>query len=254
MTPRRYGRLVFAVVVLAALGVLGVVAAYRRQEISSWYRAFTRPHRPAAAAPAPEAEQPAATSSPAPSAASEPAAPGQQSGAGMPPSTQPANAVDQSAVNANQPPAKTELPGGASTEQAGREPAAKAQPPKEKAAANRPKTASEKAKPAADKGDELLAKGKAYLYGDQSPRNCQQALNYLNKAAELGNAGARSQLGAMYATGHCVPLDRVRAYGWFSLAADVSGRNNDSIQRSRKMLWNEMTPEEQALARQQTTH
>ena len=60
----------------------------------------------------------------------------------------------------------------------------------------------------------------------------------------MGNAEARTQLGSLYATGHCVPLDRTRAYNWFTLAANVTAGRNVLLERNRKMLWNKMTEAE----------
>jgi hypothetical protein len=105
-------------------------------------------------------------------------------------------------------------------------------------------------RPARDTGDQLVARGQAYLYGNGVPHSCSQALIYLRKGADLGNAEARSQLGAMYATGHCVPLDRARAYQWFSLAAEVANGRNVWIERNREMLWSKMTDAEKAHTRQ----
>jgi TPR repeat protein len=64
----------------------------------------------------------------------------------------------------------------------------------------------------------------------------------------MGNAQARSQLGALYATGHCVPLDRARAYNWFSLAVRAASGHNIWIERNRQMLWEQMTEAEKARA------
>ena len=105
-----------------------------------------------------------------------------------------------------------------------------------------------------DSSDQLVIQGQAYLYGTNVPRNCDQALKLLHKAADLGNARARSQLGALYATGHCVNLDRARAYDWYSLAAGSSSKKDVWVERNRDMLWNEMTPEEKARAKQDSTN
>ena len=97
-------------------------------------------------------------------------------------------------------------------------------------------------------GEELATKGQAYLYGNGVERDCGQALVYLRKAADMGNAQARSQLGALYATGHCVPLDRARAYNWFSLALRASSGHSIWVERNRQMLWDQMTESERARA------
>jgi len=97
-------------------------------------------------------------------------------------------------------------------------------------------------------GEELATKGQAYLYGNGVERDCGQALVYLRKAADMGNAQARSQLGALYATGHCVPLDRARAYNWFTLALRASSGHSVWVERNRQMLWDQMTESEKARA------
>ena len=96
----------------------------------------------------------------------------------------------------------------------------------------------------------LVASGEKYLYGRGVPANCERAISYLRKAADLGNAKGSSHLGAMYATGQCLPMDRVRAYKYFAQALHQDS-SNMYFQRNLEMLWNEMSSEEkqQALAR-----
>lgn len=92
-------------------------------------------------------------------------------------------------------------------------------------------------------GSELVAKGEKYLYGRGVPKNCDQALVYLRTAANRGNADARSKLGALYATGHCVSMDRAEAYNWFTLAREA-GSKNMWVERNREMLWSQMSQAE----------
>lgn len=94
-----------------------------------------------------------------------------------------------------------------------------------------------------ESGSELVTKAEAYLYGRGVPKNCDQALVYLRTAANRGNADARSKLGALYATGHCVSMDRAEAYNWFTLAREA-GSKNVWVERNREMLWSQMTPAE----------
>jgi hypothetical protein len=89
----------------------------------------------------------------------------------------------------------------------------------------------------------LLDKAEAYLYGHGTRQSCSQALVYLRTAADHGSAKARSQLGGLYATGHCVSLDRATAYNWFTLAAEA-GERNVWVERNREMLWAQMSPSE----------
>lgn len=74
-------------------------------------------------------------------------------------------------------------------------------------------------------------------------RNCTEAVDLFREAALHGNATARSRLGGLYATGHCVPLDRAEAYNWFTLAKDA-GAHYSWIDHNRNMLWAQMTDRE----------
>ncbi|HWR16240.1 MAG TPA: hypothetical protein VN577_15535 [Terriglobales bacterium] len=101
-----------------------------------------------------------------------------------------------------------------------------------------------KAEPAPDPNtNRMLISGERYLYGRGVRRDCNQALIYLRAAAEQDNAPAMSRLGAMYASGNCVTLDRRAAYKWFA-KAQLSEPNNQWLTRNLNMLWRDMTPEE----------
>ena len=86
-----------------------------------------------------------------------------------------------------------------------------------------------------------------YVEGNGVPRSCEQAVVLLKTAADKDNVLARNRLGSMYATGTCVPLDRVAAYRWYSAALKV---NPDSpwTQQTRNAIWQQMSPEERAQA------
>jgi len=116
-----------------------------------------------------------------------------------------------------------------------------AKPDVPRLAAIRPATASTTA------GDDLEAEGEKYLYGNGVPENCGHARKSLLAAAQHSNAKAQNVLGTMYATGHCATRDLPTAYRWFgrSLRKDP---NNTRIEQDLKVLWNQMTPEEQRLA------
>jgi TPR repeat protein len=105
------------------------------------------------------------------------------------------------------------------------------------------------ATPTPDEGSALLTRGLAYLNGTGVPHNCSQALVYLDSSARRGNAKANSQLGGLYATGHCVPLDRARAYQYFTRAREAEHGRNVYIERNRQMLWSQMSDAEKAQAR-----
>jgi TPR repeat protein len=100
-------------------------------------------------------------------------------------------------------------------------------------------------KPPDPRQNKLLISGEKYLYGRGVPRSCQQALTYFRAAADDDNAPAMSHLGAMYASGHCVAMNRTMAYKWFARASETDPRNQWT-QRNLNMLWRDMTPQERA--------
>lgn len=109
-------------------------------------------------------------------------------------------------------------------------------------------------KPAADRSaagdtqtDPMVVMAQKYLYGRGVRRDCDQAMVYLRAANQKASAPARSQMGALYATGYCVPLDRVRAYQWFTSALNVEPEN-PSLQRERNNLWAQMSSDERQKA------
>jgi hypothetical protein len=86
-----------------------------------------------------------------------------------------------------------------------------------------------------------------YVKGEGVPRSCEQAIVLLKTAAEKENAVARNQLASMYGSGVCVPRNRVEAYRWASSAL-AANPNSEWAQQRRDQLWQQMTPEERALA------
>ena len=121
----------------------------------------------------------------------------------------------------------------------------KADEPSEEVAEDAKPSPTKRAAPAAAAGAELVASGEKHLYGKGVPRNCGQAVTAFSQAAKQQNPSAMSHLGAMYATGECVPFDRVRAYQWYSKAL-AQNRSNTYLEHNLNMLWREMTPREQA--------
>ena len=119
-------------------------------------------------------------------------------------------------------------------------PASKPQPRARAAAAN--------PVPSADaQSAALIDNAQKYLYGNGVPQSCDRALSYLRQAVDSDSAKAKSILGGMYATGHCVPLDRSVAYKWMALA--LRQKPNDTyLSHNLEMLWNQMTPEQKKLA------
>lgn len=104
------------------------------------------------------------------------------------------------------------------------------------------------APPVADNGDALFRQGERYLYGrGGAAEDCTNALRYLKLASDKQNAKARSAMGTMYATGHCVSRDLPSAYRWFALALRVDP-NNTVLEKNLSGVWNQMTPPERQLA------
>lgn len=114
-----------------------------------------------------------------------------------------------------------------------------------------PKVRTRPATPPAAGIDDIEAEGERYLYGTGAPENCARARKDLLAAAQHNNAKAQNVLGTMYATGHCATRDLPTAYRWFgrSLRQDPG---NTRIEQDLKVLWSQMTPEEQKLALRDT--
>jgi len=68
-----------------------------------------------------------------------------------------------------------------------------------------------------------------YEKGIGLTQNYTEAAKWNRRTAEGGEADAQNNLGAMYANGHGVPQDYVRAHMWFSLAAaqDIQAANEN---------------------------
>ncbi len=111
----------------------------------------------------------------------------------------------------------------------------------------KPASARKARAPSGNEGSELVNSGEKYLYGRGVARNCNQAVSYFNAAAAKQNPQAFSHLGALYATGECVPMDRATAYAWFRRAY-AKEPSNHYFEQNLTMLWREMTPGEKQRA------
>ena len=109
----------------------------------------------------------------------------------------------------------------------------------------RPSPASANTRSSAD--DPTVADAERYLYGRGVRQNCGRALSALRPAADASNPKARTLLGAMYATGHCVPRDLPNSYRWFTLALREDP-NNVWVERNLQTVWNEMSASEKQRA------
>jgi hypothetical protein len=103
--------------------------------------------------------------------------------------------------------------------------------------------------------------GVIYLTGsDDVPQDTATALQWLNRAARRGAPAAQLRLGQLYATGVLVPLDKTKAYYWYSVAAkptpsDVTIINIKQVRRFARTtagaLADSLTRAERASADQQ---
>jgi hypothetical protein len=112
--------------------------------------------------------------------------------------------------------------------------------------ASRPKPADE----VAPENDPLLQLAQKYLHGQGIPRDCKTGLAYLREAMKRPNYAAASQMGALYATGTCVPLDRLAAYRHFTAALQMDP-SNPWLAQERDELYGRMTSDERRQADRQ---
>lgn len=90
----------------------------------------------------------------------------------------------------------------------------------------------------------LLLLAQQYLQGRGGVKqNCEQGLTYLKAATQKNEPAAAVQMGALYASGHCVQRDQVAAYRWFNSAHELDPAN-PWIQTNLDQLWAEMTPQQ----------
>jgi Double zinc ribbon len=92
-----------------------------------------------------------------------------------------------------------------------------------------------------------LLRAQQFLQGRGVRQNCEQGLLYLKAATQQNDPAAAVQMGALYASGHCVAQDRVMAYRWFNSAHELDP-GNQWIQTDLDQLWARMTPQERQKA------
>jgi hypothetical protein len=119
--------------------------------------------------------------------------------------------------------------------------------PSPKRAESAPQSENSEIPAAAQRQSDLVAEGKSYLYGSGGPRDCARARASLLAAAEQEDAQAQTVLGAMFATGHCVPVDLPTAYRWLA-RAQRRDPANPLVASNMRTVWNEMTAEQQQAA------
>jgi hypothetical protein len=168
--------------------------------------------------------------------------------------TSAANAAPDLAKDVSVPPAEA---ASGKAKPADRAPLEKTEQPTSLSEVSSPKTETPPAdnpsrvKPKAAKDDDeekpspMLLRAQAYLQGTGGvPQNCEQGLVYLRAAAKT-EAAAAVQMGALYATGHCVEQDRVAAYRWLNSAHELQP-DNPRIQLGLNQLWTQMTQQERS--------
>ena len=96
----------------------------------------------------------------------------------------------------------------------------------------------------------LLQLAQKYIRGQGVHQDCAIGLAYLREAMKRPSAAAASQMGALYATGTCVPLDRLAAYRYFSSALQMAP-NNAWLAQERDGLYGQMSSAERRQADRQ---
>ena len=101
---------------------------------------------------------------------------------------------------------------------------------------------------AVDNSEEPVRQAEIYLEGKGVPQNCDEGVGILRAAEARGNSRALVKLGAIYATGNCVPKDNAIAYHYFTRAHSVDPKN-EWVEENRAILWANMTEDERARVR-----
>jgi len=227
----------------------------RAGQLFSAALARVNPQPPAPAAPAAPPVNPASSeptaASPQPSAAA--AANDAPPVAGAPPD------VGPQAAGAASPPSKPDDTGVSAAKEKSAEPAKPGSDNQEETAPS--KNAGKAAKfahasrqrPAeavAPEDNPVLQLAQKYIRGQGVRQDCVTGLAYLREAMKRPNAAAASQMGALYATGTCVALDRLAAYRYFSSALEMSP-SNAWLARERDELYGQMSSAERRQADRQ---
>ena len=204
----------------------------------------------AAAAPATDPGTSPATDAPQPSAATSandaPQPPAGSTADAQPatsasPTTKPATSDEAAAKEAAAEPPK---PSAEVKEEPA--PGAKTIQPAKLAHASRPQPAEA----VAPDGGAVLKLAQKYLHGQGVRQDCVTGMAYLKEAMKRPNAPADSQMGALYATGTCVPLDRLTAYRYFTSAMQLAP-DDAWLGMERDKLYGQMTSTERQQADRQ---
>jgi hypothetical protein len=109
---------------------------------------------------------------------------------------------------------------------------------------------------AADQGDAAaqFVLGVMYDNGHGVPQDYTQAVSWSRKAADQGHADAMFNLGAMYYSGRGLPQDFVEALKWRSLAASrASADEQKAFADARDAVAKVMTPQQVAEAQKRAS-
>jgi hypothetical protein len=98
-----------------------------------------------------------------------------------------------------------------------------------------------------DNGEAPVVLADMYAQGNGVTKDCEQAVLLLRAASKNANPHARSKMGSMYATGQCVPRDRVEAYRWMHSALQVNP-GSEWLEKNQETLWKEMSAGERQRA------
>jgi TonB family protein len=107
-------------------------------------------------------------------------------------------------------------------------------------------------RPLAEQGNARAQNNLGVMYenGKGIPEDVAEAIKWYSLAAEQGYAGAQNNLGLIYAIGRGgAPQDQLRAYMWFSLAAQsLSGDVGKTVSQTRDVFAAAMTPRQISVA------
>ena len=78
--------------------------------------------------------------------------------------------------------------------------------------------------------------GQGYLNGIGLTQDDRKAAEWFKKAANQGHTGAQSALSQLYFSGRGVPRDHIRAYTWASIAAGLSGNQNEELKEMASVM------------------
>ncbi len=257
--PRHHFGLWIALVLLVAAVLAGwhfrAEARPMAGQLYATVLARVNPQPPAPAAPAAPPVEPAAPEptvavpQPSASAAANDAPPA----AGAPPDVGPQSA------EAASPPSKPDDNGVSAAKEMPAEPAKPGPDNKQEAAPSKNTgkaakfTHASRQRPAeavAPEDNPQLQLAQKYIRGQGVRQDCVTGMAYLREAMKRPNSAAASQMGALYATGTCVPLDRLAAYRYFSSALEMSP-SNAWLARERDELYGQMSSAERHQADRQ---